>query len=237
MARVSFYLDIARVDRGNRCVEGYFTPDTKDLQGRAIDDDTLRACLPDFSGASLSEMGAAVPAEGLMAAKITERGVLVRAHVADPQAWAKCNQGVYRGLTVDADASKSADGKVHVSRILNACLVDRPGGASDITRVYMGPPAEAGLSPADMIKHIHAAGVQRSAPSRAELDTLTRSQRNDSPPGKKVTASQKEVDAFVRIRRAGVASRKAEASQSPTDVTRVAVGEIHRRGPQPLKFK
>ena len=152
-------------------------------------------------------------------------------------AWQKAADGVYRGISIEIEKSHQIKDSLFVKQIKRASLVDRPIEGDDVFRR---------ATPAAMDertrRHNAEAAVRRTqqagAPAKettpkvthAQVDPLRRIQAANAPAKKpQANVAQAEVG--------NQSGRDAEVALHPLDVTRTAVADVMRKGPQPLEFK
>jgi len=150
------FVDITRVNKEERTVEGYATTESLDSFGTIIDLESVRACLPEFMRfPALREMHQPSAAGSVTAADPDSKGLYVVAKVVDDVAWNKVTENVYRGFSIGggqdytirngqnigwtAKKDQRKGDKIALKRITEISLVDRPSNTDctiDEYRIY-----------------------------------------------------------------------------------------------------
>ncbi len=129
MKPMQFFVPISRMDPTNRTIEGYgFVNEVVEGEGGVrLKRKAMEEATPDYmKWANVREM------HGSKAVGVTEsvtwddKGALMRMTIADDDAWAKCQAGVYKGLSVGVRGNVMRGRNVERCTWLETSLVDRP---------------------------------------------------------------------------------------------------------------
>lgn len=179
---LSFYATIAKLDRARRVVVGYASTEALDQQGEIVRLEALEAALPDYMRfANIREMHQPSAVGIAEEAQVDAKGLWLSARVVDDRAWAKVEEGVYKGFSIGGriTARDPQDRRVVTGvDLTEISLVDRPANPEAVFAVMKRAagtlrPEPQGLWDCSVAGHRHA--------TKAEAATCMEQQMSMNP--------------------------------------------------------
>jgi HK97 family phage prohead protease len=125
-----FYFPITKIDAEQRTVWGYASTEALDDQGEIVTREALAAALEEYMRfANIREMHQPSAVGVATAATVDDKGLYVAAKIIDESAWAKVQEGVYKGFSIGGRVKQRdrLDHKVITGLALTEIsVVDRP---------------------------------------------------------------------------------------------------------------
>lgn len=127
MDEFSFFMPIAKIDKGRRTVSGYASTPAKDSDGEIITLDAVREALPKYmEWANIREMHKLSAVGTAQEASMDPKGLFLTANIVDDAAWQKCLEGVYKGFSIGGRKLAKNGNKVTKIDMAEISVVDRP---------------------------------------------------------------------------------------------------------------
>ena len=127
MSDFSFFIPLAKIDAETRCVSGYASTPTKDLDGEIITLDAIKSALPSYMEWRNIRAMHKLDAVGVaQEANVDKKGLFLTAKIVDDDAWKKCVEGVYKGFSIGGRKLEKTGNKVTEIDLTEISVVDRP---------------------------------------------------------------------------------------------------------------
>jgi len=135
----NLYFDLVKIDPDQKMVYGYASTEKRDSQGEIVKLDAIKSAYPDwFKFGNIREMHTNWAVGVAKSAEMDENGLYISAKIVDKDAWEKCKEGVYKGLSIGGSVTERDEDDSTIIKgieLTEISLVDRPANPEAILDV------------------------------------------------------------------------------------------------------
>lgn len=147
MTKITKFVPIAKVDKTQQIVWGYASTPALDSDDEIISLEAMKAALPAYmKWGNVREMHKpSAVGVALKGSVVDEKGLWFGAKIVDPLAWAKVQEGVYKGFSIGGEIVRKVGKTIEELDLVEISVVDRPANEEcRIEVVKMQKTSEAG---------------------------------------------------------------------------------------------